>query len=71
MDHYKIADCFSQTLIDMNEGLCTYRIVLPRRGESTWNQANRFTGRINVVPSAKGIDETRAAEAVANQARAH
>eukprot|EP00639_Heterosigma_akashiwo_P017287 CAMPEP_0206385876 /NCGR_PEP_ID=MMETSP0294-20121207/15559_1 /ASSEMBLY_ACC=CAM_ASM_000327 /TAXON_ID=39354 /ORGANISM="Heterosigma akashiwo, Strain CCMP2393" /LENGTH=305 /DNA_ID=CAMNT_0053836717 /DNA_START=74 /DNA_END=991 /DNA_ORIENTATION=- len=37
-----------------------YKVVLIRHGESTWNQANKFTGWEDVPLSAKGVEEAKA-----------
>ena len=37
----------------------SYRIVLVRHGESTWNKENRFTGWTDVSLSAQGIQEAK------------
>ena len=37
----------------------SYRLVLVRHGESTWNQENRFTGWTDVPLASKGIDEAK------------
>ncbi len=39
----------------------TYRIVLLRHGESTWNKENRFTGWTDVGLSDKGVEEAHTA----------
>jgi 2,3-bisphosphoglycerate-dependent phosphoglycerate mutase len=39
----------------------SYRLVLLRHGESTWNQENRFTGWTDVDLSPKGLTEAREA----------
>jgi 2,3-bisphosphoglycerate-dependent phosphoglycerate mutase len=39
----------------------SYRLVLLRHGESTWNQENRFTGWTDVDLSPKGLMEAREA----------
>jgi 2,3-bisphosphoglycerate-dependent phosphoglycerate mutase len=39
----------------------TYRIVLLRHGESTWNKENRFTGWTDVDLSEQGVAEARTA----------
>lgn len=38
-----------------------FKIVLLRHGESTWNQANRFTGWTDVDLSLKGVNEAKEA----------
>jgi 2,3-bisphosphoglycerate-dependent phosphoglycerate mutase len=38
-----------------------YKLVLLRHGQSTWNEANRFTGWTDVDLTAKGREEARAA----------
>jgi 2,3-bisphosphoglycerate-dependent phosphoglycerate mutase len=37
----------------------TYRLVLVRHGESTWNQENRFTGWTDVPLASKGVEEAK------------
>src|SRR5574343_1729823 len=37
----------------------TYRLVLVRHGESTWNQENRFTGWTDVPLANKGREEAK------------
>lgn len=37
--------------------MATYKVVLIRHGESTWNKENRFTGWTDVDLSDKGIEE--------------
>jgi 2,3-bisphosphoglycerate-dependent phosphoglycerate mutase len=37
----------------------TYRLVLVRHGESTWNQENRFTGWTDVPLAVKGTEEAK------------
>ena len=37
----------------------TYRLVLVRHGESTWNQENRFTGWTDVPLAQSGINEAK------------
>ena len=39
----------------------SYRIVLLRHGESTWNKENRFTGWTDVDLSEQGVDEAHTA----------
>ena len=39
--------------------MATYRLVLVRHGESTWNQENRFTGWTDVPLSQQGVEEAR------------
>jgi 2,3-bisphosphoglycerate-dependent phosphoglycerate mutase len=39
----------------------TYKLVLLRHGESTWNQENRFTGWTDVGLTEKGLAEAKAA----------
>ncbi|CAG9329349.1 unnamed protein product [Blepharisma stoltei] len=39
--------------------MATYRLVLVRHGESTWNKENRFTGWTDVPLTQHGIDEAR------------
>ena len=39
----------------------TYRLVLLRHGESTWNKENRFTGWTDVDLSPKGVEEAHEA----------
>jgi len=39
----------------------TYKVMLVRHGESTWNNENRFTGWTDVDLSPKGIEEAHAA----------
>jgi 2,3-bisphosphoglycerate-dependent phosphoglycerate mutase len=39
----------------------TYRLVLLRHGESTWNRENRFTGWTDVDLSSKGVEEAHEA----------
>jgi 2,3-bisphosphoglycerate-dependent phosphoglycerate mutase len=39
----------------------TYRIVLLRHGESTWNLENRFTGWVDVDLTERGVEEAREA----------
>ncbi|MBI5471548.1 MAG: 2,3-diphosphoglycerate-dependent phosphoglycerate mutase [Ignavibacteriae bacterium] len=45
----------------MNSTNSTYKLVLVRHGESTWNKENRFTGWTDVDLSEKGKEEARAA----------
>ena len=42
-------------------GAVTYRLVLLRHGESTWNKENRFTGWTDVDLTERGRDEAREA----------
>jgi bisphosphoglycerate-dependent phosphoglycerate mutase len=42
----------------------TYKVVLIRHGESTWNKENRFTGWTDVDLSDKGIEEALTAAKV-------
>ena len=37
----------------------TYRLVMIRHGESTWNQENRFTGWTDIPLTQKGVEESR------------
>jgi len=39
----------------------TYRLVLLRHGESTWNKKNRFGGWVDVTLSEKGMQEAHEA----------
>jgi 2,3-bisphosphoglycerate-dependent phosphoglycerate mutase len=41
--------------------LSTYRLVLLRHGESTWNRENRFTGWFDADLSERGVEEARQA----------
>jgi len=41
--------------------MSTYKVVLIRHGESTWNKENRFTGWTDVDLSEKGVQEALAA----------
>jgi 2,3-bisphosphoglycerate-dependent phosphoglycerate mutase len=55
--------------------MATYKVVLIRHGESTWNKENRFTGWTDVDLSDKGIEEALTAAKVTNlrtiQRKAH
>lgn len=42
----------------------TYKVVLIRHGESTWNKENRFTGWTDVDLSEKGVQEALSAAQV-------
>jgi bisphosphoglycerate-dependent phosphoglycerate mutase len=44
--------------------MATYKVVLIRHGESTWNKENRFTGWTDVDLSDKGIEEALTAAKV-------
>jgi 2,3-bisphosphoglycerate-dependent phosphoglycerate mutase len=44
--------------------MTTYKVVLIRHGESTWNKENRFTGWTDVDLSEKGIEEALVAAKV-------
>jgi len=44
----------------------TYRIVLVRHGESTWNKENRFCGWHDADLSEKGVEEAKTAGAVSS-----
>lgn len=46
--------------------MATYKVVLIRHGESTWNKENRFTGWTDVDLSDKGIEEALTAAKVTN-----
>lgn len=48
-------------IADEQKAARTYKAILVRHGESTWNQENRFTGWADVPLSQKG--EQEAAEA--------
>ncbi|CAG9316271.1 unnamed protein product [Blepharisma stoltei] len=39
--------------------MATYRLVLVRHGESTWNKENRFTGWTDVPLTQHGVDEAK------------
>lgn len=45
----------------------TFKVVMLRHGESTWNKQNRFTGWTDVALSQKGIEEARSAGKVLKQ----
>jgi 2,3-bisphosphoglycerate-dependent phosphoglycerate mutase len=48
--------------------MTTYKVVFLRHGESTWNQANRFTGWTDVDLSKHGVEEAkRAGEVLAKE----
>ncbi len=39
--------------------MATYKIVLVRHGESTWNQSNRFCGWHDADLTEKGVEEAK------------
>jgi len=41
--------------------MATYKIVLLRHGESTWNKENKFTGWTDVELSEQGVKEAKQA----------
>ena len=41
--------------------MSTYKIVLVRHGESTWNKENRFTGWVDVDLAPNGLQEAEEA----------
>ena len=45
----------------------TFKVVLLRHGESTWNKENRFTGWTDVPLSDKGVEEANIAGKILKQ----